>query len=154
VVPVQVSADELTTVLCRLLRGAAGGPSGWTYEHNLAATSADAATFQAVLAFVNLVVSGDLPDVAELLNPALIGLQNSGGRGLRPIAIGEAWYQLAALCALECCPDTGASLAPLQLGVVVPSGNQVVAHAAVADFAADAGMGPREHGPSERVPPG
>jgi hypothetical protein len=71
-------------------------------EHILAATSADATTFNAVLTLANLITSGSLNDVAELLASVLIGLQKPSGRGLLPIAIGEAWYRLAALCALKC----------------------------------------------------
>jgi hypothetical protein len=49
--------------------------------------------------------------------------------GVRPIAIGEAWLHLAALCAVHECSELGPSLAPLQLGVGIPGGAKGVGHA-------------------------
>jgi Reverse transcriptase (RNA-dependent DNA polymerase) len=59
--------------------------------------------------------------------------------GVRPIAIGETFYRLAALCALAARGDAGAALAPLQLGVGVAGGSQAAAHAILAGIADDPG---------------
>jgi hypothetical protein len=48
---------------------------------------------------------------------------------VRPIAIGEVWYRLAALCALAACPNISRSLAPRQLAVGISGGSQIVGHA-------------------------
>jgi hypothetical protein len=42
------------------------------------------------------------------------------------VAISEVWYRLAALCALAACPDAGSNLKPLQVGVGVSGGSQLV----------------------------
>jgi hypothetical protein len=65
----------------------------------------------------------------ELLDSTLIGLEKPDNRGLRPIAIGEVWFRLAGLCAMAACPGAGAALAPLQLGVGVKGGSQIIGHA-------------------------
>jgi hypothetical protein len=69
----------------------------------------------------------------------LLPLAKPNGRGVRPIAIGEVWYRLAALCALAACPNAGRSLAPLQLAVGISGGSQIVGHALRAGMAADPG---------------
>jgi hypothetical protein len=69
-----------------------------------------------VLRFVQAVVRGDLPHLPRLLDARLLPLSKPSG-GVRPIAIGEVWYRLAALCALAACPDAEHSLAPLQVAV-------------------------------------
>ena len=45
-------------------------------------------------------LSGMLPRECGLLDSKLLALQKDAG-GVRPIAIGEVWYRLAAMCAIE-----------------------------------------------------
>ena len=60
---------------------------------------------RAVLRFINLILSGTLPRASFLLSSVLVALQKVTDGvpdgGVRPIAIGEAWYRLAMLCALS-----------------------------------------------------
>jgi hypothetical protein len=63
-------------------------------------------------------VQGDFPHLPWLLDTRLLTFSKPFG-GLGPIAIGEVWYRLAALCALVACPDAGHSLEPLQVEVGV-----------------------------------
>ena len=56
---------------------------------------------------------------------------------VRPIAIGEVWYRLAASCALAALGHTGADLAPIQLGAGVAGGVEAACHAVQAALAAD-----------------
>jgi hypothetical protein len=58
---------------------------------------------------------------------------------VRPIAIGEVWYRLAALCALAACPNIGRSLAPLQLAVGISGGSQIAGPALRAGMLAGPG---------------
>jgi hypothetical protein len=134
----QITGDTLKMTLKRLdaKRGAAAGPTSWTYEHVSAAAKASSDAFTAILKFVNLILSGELPRHSSLLDSSLIGLQKPGG-GVRPIAIGEVWYRLAGLCALTACNEVGPSLAPLQLGVGIPGGAEAISHAAQAALATD-----------------
>jgi hypothetical protein len=73
-------------------------------------------------------IAGRLPAVPELTDSNGLPLCQPAG-GVRPIAIGEAWPRLAALCTVHACSDLGRSLAPLQLGVEVPGGAESVGHA-------------------------
>ena len=55
---------------------------------------------------------------------------------IRLIAVGEAWYRLAELCARTACLETGPSLATLQPGVGIP-GNVSIGHAVCSALLAD-----------------
>lgn len=73
--------------------------------------------------------------VPALVQSTLLSISKPGG-GTWPIAIGEVWYSLDGLCAFAPCKDLGQSLAPLQLGVVVPGGARPICHAFTAGITA------------------
>lgn len=137
----QVAAEHLTAVLKDWGKkaGTAGGMSGLTPDHVVAAALAADAAFAAILKLVNLILSGELPRHGSLLDSALVGTEKPGG-GVRPIAIGEVWYRLAGACALKALPKVGASLAPLQVGAGVSGGIDAAAHAIQAALAEDPEM--------------
>jgi hypothetical protein len=108
--PAAITQEILADVLKALPRGSAAGPSGWTYEHSKAATTSSEEARVAVLRFVQALVRGDLPYLSRLLEARLLPLAKPNGHGVRPIAIGEVWFLLAALCALAACPNAGRSL--------------------------------------------
>jgi hypothetical protein len=137
--PAAITQEILTDVLKALPQGSAAGPSGWTYEQIKAATTSSEEARAVVLRFVQALVRGDLPHLPRLLDARLLPLAKPHGRGVRPIAIGEVWYRLAALCALAACPNIGRSMAPLQLAVGISGGSQIVGHALRAGMAADPG---------------
>ena len=99
-------------MLRQLPKGAAAGPSGWTYEHVKAATHTPDSAISAALELINAILAGGLPHLPELLNCNLIGLEKPGGNRLRPIAIGEVWLRIASRCAMASCPGAGQALAP------------------------------------------
>ena len=66
-------------------RGTAAGPSGWTLEMICAASLSSGAALNVTLELVNLILSGELPREAFLLDGLLIGLEKLGG-SVRPIA--------------------------------------------------------------------
>lgn len=118
-------------------KGKAGGPSCWTFEMVIAVVTGSSRGFDAALAFVNLILSGLLPRECGLLDSTLILLKKQNG-GVRPIAIGEVWYRVAALCALEAVGrEVGRSLAPLQVGVGTRGGAEAVGHSVRAALEAD-----------------
>jgi hypothetical protein len=141
----QVSAETLTAVCKRISahnRGTAGGPTGWTYEMLCACVQASEEGLRATLRFVNLILAGTLPRSAFILESVLVGLQKLTdgvpNGGVRPIAIGEAWYRLAMLCALtDVGSAVGAGLAPMQVGVGTRGGVDAVAHAVVSALETD-----------------
>jgi hypothetical protein len=103
------------------------GLADWTYEHILDATCRPSAR-RACVAFLNDMLAGCLPHAPELLDSDGLPLREPPG-GIRPIAIGEAWLRLAALCAVHECSELVPRLAPLQLGVGIPGGAEGVGHA-------------------------
>jgi hypothetical protein len=70
-----------------------------TYEHVKAAANSSDAAFDAIRRLLNVMLSGKLPHLPELLDATLVAFDMPSG-GVRPIAIGEVWYRLASLCGL------------------------------------------------------
>ena len=126
---------EAVSVLASHHRGSAPGPSGWTFEMICAACQSSDAATRATLGVVNLILSGELPRESYLLDGLLIGLEKPNG-GVRPIAISEAWYRFAGVCALRVYGrEIGVGLAPLQVGVGTRGGTETVVHALSAAIA-------------------
>ena len=139
----QIDAQVLRTVIRQweAKRGTAPGLSGLTMEHVVAAARSSLDTFQAILAVVNLILSGELPRHPALLDAALIALTKPN-QDVRPIAIGETLYKLAGTCALVSLSDKARELAPHQLGVGVSGGVEAAVHATLSalDEDPDAGL--------------
>lgn len=133
-VAVQITRAQLKKVIKRLPKGSAPGPSGWTFEHIQAVAQGTEAGMDAVLALVNAILAGDLPEWEWFTASRLVPLVKKAAHpgtplGVRPIAIGEVWARLVSMCAMAACPNIGPSLAPLQVGVGVRGGAQVLGHA-------------------------
>ena len=126
----QTSVETLLAVCKRVSahkRGTAGGPTGWTYEMICACVQSSDDGLRAAQRFINLILSGALPRESFVLGSVLVGLQKADG-GVRPIAVGEAWYRMAMLCALhDVGHAAGAGLAPMQVGVGTDGGVDAVA---------------------------
>ena len=103
-----VTLEMFKDVLIAPLKGSAPGPSAQMYEHIAAATAGKDSALGAALGII-LNVSGTLPHLPELLDSHLICLQSQNGGGMRPTAIGKAWFRLASLCAIAACPNAGRS---------------------------------------------
>jgi hypothetical protein len=134
--PAAITQEILAEAVEALLQGSAAGSGGWTNEHIKDATTSSKDARAVVLGLEQAFVRGNLP---RLLDARLLLVAKPNDRGVRLIATGEVWYQLAALCALAACPNAGHSLAPLQLAVGISDGSQIVGHAMRAGMAADPG---------------
>jgi hypothetical protein len=77
------------------------------------------------------------PRVDALLNSREVAFEKPNRRGVRPIAIWEAWLRLAAIVCIRLLPHAGSSLAPLQLGVGTPGGAENIGHAINAALCSD-----------------
>jgi len=93
-------------------------------KHMLAAIRGHPPAKAAILDLMNAILGGSIPVLELMKDCRLIALHKKGGRGIRPIAIGEVWARLAALCALKACPSLGPDMCPLQVGVGVKGGAQ------------------------------
>jgi hypothetical protein len=94
--PATITEEILANVLKAVPKGSATGPSGWTFEHTKAATSSSEEARSVVLRFVQALVHGKLSHLPRLLDARIIPLAKAHN-GVRPIAISEVWYRLAAL---------------------------------------------------------
>jgi hypothetical protein len=79
------------------------------------ATSASEESRVAVLRLMQTAVRGDFPHLPRLLDARLFPLEKPSGR-VRPIAVGELWYWLTALCALVVRPGSAALPRPAAYG--------------------------------------
>ena len=84
-----------------------------------------------VVALLRDIINGELPDEARqlLLTSRLVALAKPNSDSLRPIAIGEMLYRLAAIVAVRrVTSDAAGLLAPHQYGVGVPAGAERIVH--------------------------
>ena len=118
-------------------QGTAAGPSGWTFEMICAACQSSDAALDVTLELVTLILSGELPREAFLLDELLMGLEKPG-RVVRPIAIIKTCYRFAGVCALRMYGrGICARLAPLHVGVGPPGGTETVTHELASALAED-----------------
>jgi hypothetical protein len=87
--PAAITKENLGRVMKALPHESAAGPSGWTYEHIMAATTTSKDARSTVLCILH--VRGDMPYLSCLLPNA------KPAGGIRPFAINKVWYRLAAL---------------------------------------------------------
>ena len=123
--------DDVIRVLLRQSNnGSASGPSGWC--GNMLSTLAESDLCRAgIIALLKDIVNGQLPAPSQqlLLLSRLVALDKPNGGGLRPIAMGELFYRLAALIMTRKVAAVAASqLSPHQYGVGVSSGAERVVH--------------------------
>ena len=136
-VPLSVTSSIVIKAISSFPSGSAAGPDGLRPQHlkDLVNTPpGDGAGYLAdsLTTFVNLVLSGDVPPVAQafFFEANLIGLNKKDG-GIRPFAIGNTLRHLVAKCAGSLIKDDMQSLLlPLQLGYGTPRGVEAVVHSA------------------------
>ena len=122
----QTSFSDVSNALRSFPLGSSGGPDGVTPQHlrDLINNNADVMLFQTLTDFVNLLLSGSIPnDVKDIIfGGRLISLHKSSG-GIRPIAIEYTWRRIAARCANSFgILKMSSYLSTIQLGVEVPGG--------------------------------
>jgi hypothetical protein len=98
----RVDPDVLASIVRRsMANGSAPAGSGWTGDL-LNALVDDSDCLAGIAALVNDIINGSLPDACRplFLSSILVGAKKSSG-GIRPIAMGEAFYKLAGLYCLS-----------------------------------------------------
>ena len=121
--------DDMRRLLRNSNNGSAGGPSGWA--GNMLSSLAESALCRAgILTLLSDIMNNNLPEQARqyLLSSRVVGLSKPN-HGLRPIAIGEMFYRLAAVLAVRrVTAAASALLAPHQYGIGVASGAERIVH--------------------------
>jgi len=128
---VTVNADEgLVKIIHQMINGSAPGPSGWTTEM-VGVLTDDEDCLAGLAMLIQDITNGTLPDSTKdfVLPSNLIGLDKHNGASVRPIAIGEVFYRIAAyrgqLYVQHVIKDL---LQPIQLGVATSGGCEAVVH--------------------------
>lgn len=110
-----IKTEQVTAAIRSTSYDTAGGPSGWsTTLLKTASRSQDFVRFLTLLA--NMIAQGTAPGAKFLLASSLLPLQQSGLTKIRPIAIGEHFYRIAAKVLVRNFRSSK-DLAPCQLGV-------------------------------------
>ena len=127
--PPRVSADSLDASLRALPRQSANGLSSWTYDLIRQISTDNKDLSAAILLFLHQVLlQGKAGDAKVWTRSRGIVLRKKDG-GPRPIAIGEAWMRVfARLLASAVSASVGPIFAPLQWGIGIPGGAEIVAH--------------------------
>ena len=125
----QVDLAFLMAGLQSLPRQSANGMSSWTYDLIRQIGVDNVELGRSLLAFLQRVfVQGKAGDPRLWTRSRGVVLQKPDG-GLRPIAVGEAWTRFfARLLASSLASQVGAAFVPLQWGIGIPGGSEVVAH--------------------------
>ena len=126
---VDPDGKPLQDALKRLRNGSAAGPSGWSI-HLIDAAMLHPGNKRAICRFLEDICNGNIPAAVRphLLSSSLVALSKSGG-GIRPIAVNEIFYRLAAAYALARVSEAAvAALAPIQQGVGIPNGVENTKH--------------------------
>jgi hypothetical protein len=122
--------EDMRRIIRSIDNGAAAGPSGWGGGLLAVLVESDICRL-GIIALLKDILNGNIPDAARpyLLASRLVAITKPESDILRPIAVGELFYRLAAVIAVSRTGATAAQLlAPHQLGVGVPSGAERIVH--------------------------
>jgi hypothetical protein len=121
---------DMRRIIRSSVNGSAAGPSGWTGSLLAALVESDICRL-GIIALLSDICNGSLSEEAKqyLLASRLVAITKPDSDSLRPIAVGELFYRLAAVIAVSRESKSAAELlAPHQLGVGVPSGAERIVH--------------------------
>ena len=141
-----ITTKQVASTVRRLATGASPGPSGWTADLLLPLLEDDVC-LRGLTRLINDIVNGNFDQRGQdfLTASWLIGIPKPGRKGVRPIAMGEVFYKIAATITVANCKlAIGEYLAPVQLGVGTPDGN-TIAYLMIQSLLAPEG-GPAESG--------
>jgi len=129
--PICITPQDIERMIKSFPRNSAPGPSGWTFEMIRDACANDELNKALFARLFTRIANGDIPAALTpyLLVAELIPACKAQGKGVRPIAIGEAFYR--AVCShvvALVAPAVSKQLLPLQLGVAVKAGAEVAVH--------------------------
>jgi hypothetical protein len=122
-----IASTELAEALDNAPRLSASGQSGWTYDLIREVVSLDAAR-TAAAELLSVMANGKMKAEQVWLASRLVLLPKPTG-GVRPLAVGEAWTRLLGRILSKRATGTASRhLAPIQFGIGVKGGVEVVSH--------------------------
>jgi hypothetical protein len=126
---VQVESDAVKRLMASSNNGSSPGPSGWG-SNMLEVLAEDAQCVEGVRLLVEHIVNNNLPSVSRIMltSSSLIALEKTTG-GVRPIAVSELFYKLAAQYAMGLiAPVIKKHVGKHQFGVNEPMGCATIVH--------------------------
>ena len=126
----QVDREATAKLMLSSDNGSAPGPSGWG-SNMLSILADDPESVDALCTLIEQIINDDLPSTARTLltSCSLIALNKDEKGGIRPIAMSELFYRIAAQYALGIVtPHIHSILAPHQFGVGVSDGCTQIIH--------------------------
>ena len=129
--PYEVEFKQLELCIQGLPSLSAAAMSPWTFELiKQVALGEDSSVCGAILDLFNKILSGRGGDPTRWTVSRLVALRKPNGK-IRPIAVGDVWFRLLGKCVAKGkAADAGKMLAPLNLGVGIPGGAEIIVHAA------------------------
>lgn len=125
---VGITFEIVQDSLRRLPRQSANGMSSWTYDLIKQVVGEEDEFIQKVKMFSELFLEGKAGSSPIWNSSRAVILRKPDG-GLRPIAIGEAWSRVfSRIASAAVMGDLGKKFAPLQWGIGLPGGAEIVAH--------------------------
>ncbi|MEI6360128.1 MAG: hypothetical protein WCO50_07350, partial [Synechococcus sp. ELA619] len=129
--PVKLTSASVAYCLSTAPKLSAGGPTGWVADVIRRPILESTALLDAYTGVLNLFVSGqmDAATCAALVACNLIGIDKPGGKGVRPIGMGDVMIRKTATrAAVHQVVEAAADFfAPLQLGIGVSGGVETTA---------------------------
>ena len=126
---ITVDMNILHKMIRRLNNGSAPGLSGWTFDM-LNTISQDNVCLEGIKCIVSDIINGKLPLAARdmILSSQLIAIPKKDSSKIRPIAVGECIYRLAATYAMSLVRGKYDHLNEHQYGVSIPGGAEQMIH--------------------------
>ena len=126
---IAVDKDLIRDIISReMANGAAPGRSGWTGDL-LKAIAPDSECLEGIVTLTALIINGEIEGEAkkQLLTSILVGISKPNG-GVRPIAVGEVFYKLAALYALKAVKKDLPAVLGREQFALLPGGSESAIH--------------------------
>ena len=125
-----LTTTETKKILLDSDNGAAPGPSGWG-GNMLSILASDDTCVEAMSLLITNIINGDIPNQVKHLftSSRLVVLGKKNGGGVRPVAIGELFYRIAAAHAFRVVREYMAELlSPHQYGIGISNGCEKIIH--------------------------